>query len=325
MAQNSSHGINSVINEAKDLFPEIPKSPSPYIFFSFDLVNSTIYKNKQQEEWPAVFTQFFQVIIEEMKSRFQGIKVWKYIGDEILFFKPLNSRDELFEALPCAFQALNHTLENLQKAFPSIFKPLSLKGTIWFAPVMFIEGQELLGLKMGKMKNIAFEIISENDASLIDFMGPDIDIGFRISKYTEKGKLVISADLAYMLFTADSPGLLEKKKKNLVSNLKIVSYEDLKGIWDDRFYPVIWYYEDWSNIKNSFAYDDHFKSRIINNIYLKCFEELKELPGIFQQLELREEKDKLLEILEHAEKIAQEKTKEKPGIQIPIIAPSESS
>lgn len=312
MTDDSPTGINSTITEVDYLFPEIP--PCPYIFFSFDLVNSTLYKIKQKEDWPIVFAQFFRVIKEEMKNRFQDIKVWKYIGDEILFFMKLNSRNELSKILPCAFDALNCTLENLKKVFNSILEPLSLKSTIWLAPVMFIEGEELKNLGKIKTKNIAFEVNFENQTSLIDFVGPDIDTGFRISKYAEKGKLVVSAELAYMIFIVDL-------KKELFSNLKIVSYEDLKGIWDDRFYPIIFYYDDWNHIKNSFKYDDRFKSKIINNICSDNVENLDKLETIFQQLRFCEEINYIMTELESAEKVIEEKAKEKPGKQIPLIVP----
>ena len=214
MIQSSRDEIRQVALEDKDLFLKKPTSPLFYVFFSFDLVNSTIYKNEQKEKWPIVFAQFYQIIREEIKKEFQGIKVWKYIGDEILFYKMLNSTEELFEIVHGSFKALNCTLKNLKNSFRDIFKPLSLKGTIWGAPVMHVRGEELKKLEMEKSQNIALDVVYENQVSLKDFMGPDIDIGFRISKYAEKEKLVISADLAYMLLTAHPPNKELKKKQN---------------------------------------------------------------------------------------------------------------
>lgn len=323
MMQNSRDGIRQVAVEEEDLFVKIPPFPLLYVFFSFDLVNSTIYKSAQKGKWPVVFAQFYQVIRKEMKKKFQGIKVWKYIGDEILFFKILNSTKELLEIVTGSFDALNFTLENLKNSFPNIFKPLSLKGTIWCAPVMKTRGEELENLEMEKIQNIALDFTYENKANLRDFVGPDIDIGFRISKYAEKEKLVIGADLAYMILKAKAPRGI--KKDDLVKNLRIVSYEDLKGIWNDRYYPVIWYYKDWEKIKNTFEYDDRFKSGIINNVCLDQVHYLGELPKIFQQLNLRDEKDNLLRILKESERIAKERAKEKPGKRINIISSGESS
>lgn len=324
MTQGSRDDIRQVALGDKDLFFEKPTFPQLYVFFSFDLVNSTIYKNKQKEKWPIVFAQFYQIIREEMKKEFQGIKVWKYIGDEVLFFKMLNSNEELFEIVHGSFKALTFTLEKLKNSFPDIFKPLSLKGTIWEAPVMPVIGEELEKLEMEKTQNIALDVVYENQASLRDFMGPDIDIGFRISKYAEKEKLVISADLAYMLLKAHPPNKETKKKKNdLLQNLKIVSYEDLKGIWNDRYYPVIWYYKNWGKIKDTFEYDDRFKSKIINNVCLDQFDDLEELAKIFQQLNLKDEKDSILKILKESEKSAKEKAKEKAGKRIPVLTSDE--
>jgi len=320
MVTNSRAELRRLAATGKDLsFDElILPAPQLYVLFSFDLVNSTVYKNKQTKIWPSVFAQFYQVIKGEMKQRFHGIKILKYIGDEIIFFKEIISTGDLFEVIPGASEVLTSTLEQLGDLYNENFKPLSLKGTIWCAPVTVCKGEELKNLKMEGVRNIALDVVYENEVSLRDFMGPDIDIGFRISKYAEKEKLVISADLAYLLLKTNPPKNIMKAGEALVQNLRIVSYEDLKGIWDERYYPIIWYYNDWESIEDTFEYDDRFKHKIINNICLKQAKSLENLTGIFTQLGITDEKNKLLTILEESE-VLSKKEKLKKQTKIPVI------
>lgn len=296
MTQSSLKRLEEAF-EDKGLRFEKEQSPRLYIFYSFDLVNSTAYKTKQKEEWPFVFSVFYDALRKEMKQQFRTIEVWKYIGDEVLFFKVINSETELFEVIPGSFRVLTSIMKHLNNTFPGSLESLSLKGTIWCAPVVTPPGEELkdLDVKESKARNFALNFPHENHSTQKDFIGPDIDIGFRISKYSEKEKVVISADFAYLLLEANAPAGF--KKNDLIKNLKIVSYEDLKGIWNDRYYPVIWYYEDWENIKETFAYDERFKSKIVNNVCLGQVEPLEEIRKIFDQLNLLDEKNDLLKIL----------------------------
>ncbi|HLP61862.1 MAG TPA: hypothetical protein VK186_23675 [Candidatus Deferrimicrobium sp.] len=52
--------------------------PRIYIFFSFDLVNSTAYKEEQNDKWPKVFAQFYASIKKQMKEKFSTSLLWKY-------------------------------------------------------------------------------------------------------------------------------------------------------------------------------------------------------------------------------------------------------
>ncbi|HLP44478.1 MAG TPA: hypothetical protein VK469_00935 [Candidatus Kapabacteria bacterium] len=234
-----------------------------------------------------------------MKEKFSTSLLWKYIGDEVLFYKTLDSRTQLFETIPRTFEVLTSSLKHLSNSFPDIFKPLSIKGTIWSAKVVNVNGEEFENLNMNQARNIALAVSYENYV-LKDFIGPDIDTGFRISRHAGKGKLVISADFASLLLEAEAPNGV--KKDDLVKNLKIVSYEDLKGIWKDRYYPIIWYFKDWEKRNEEFDYDDRFRSKIINNICLEQTHDICELTKIFRQLGNLKNIDNLLALLMESEK-----------------------
>lgn len=93
-----------------------------------------------------------------------------------------------------------------------------------------------------------------------DFLGPDIDIGFRISKFALRKRLVVSAHLAWLLFheRAACPEIEDQ--------LRIVSLEILKGVWGGRHYSIIWFEKDWTQINDSFLYDEHLSSETVRRI-----------------------------------------------------------
>jgi len=296
MTDKSRQDLEKLVGSDRDLSEPEERGPRLYVFVSFDLVDSTAYKNKEKEVWPFVFTQFYEVIKAEMKKKFPGIKVWKYIGDEILFFMLVEAAEYLVEIIPQTFRVIKSAREHLRSSFPKVPDLPYLKGALWCAPVMTVEGEELRDLNLGAERNIAFDVVYENQASLKDFIGPDIDIGFRMSKYVTKEKLVVSAEIAYLL-------LKSGEASEIMDKLNIVSYENMKGIWDGRYYPIIWYFDDWARIKESFEYDDRFKSKLIDQVYLNQSGAIKdELPKAFEQLKKTGELDKWLGILKKGKK-----------------------
>jgi hypothetical protein len=64
----------------------------------------------------------------------------------------------------------------------------------------------------------------------LDFIGPDVDIGFRIAKSSHKNIVLIDAKLAYV-FSVLIP--------TFNKNSKIVLFEQLKGVWDQCHYPIV--------------------------------------------------------------------------------------
>lgn len=85
---------------------------------------------------------------------------------------------------------------------------------------------------------------------IIEFLGNDIDAGFRIKTNTQDRRLVISYDLAYIL----------SRDTDYLKNIHIITYKCLKGIWHNRLYPVIWYYDqkfvEGIPFEDSFYYDE---------------------------------------------------------------------
>lgn len=140
--------------------------------------------------------------------------IWKCLGDEILYAFIVCSREEVF-ALSSAFL---HTLRDfdakarLGQPSDSKTQLLRMKGTGWVANF--------------PTRNRSFKLFGRDD-----YFGPDMDIGFRISKFARPGLLCVSLDLAYLLAWLG---------EGRYFRAGIVAWEQLKGVWNDLRYPVIW-------------------------------------------------------------------------------------
>ena len=101
-------------------------------------------------------------------------------------------------------------------------------------------------------------------------MGPDIDEGFRLCEYAEKKQMIISPKLMYLLIRLRENDSDQINILNL--NFKIVNYVTMKGVWENRLYPIIMFCQhdpERSEIelwKEMFDYDAFDNSLLYANI-----------------------------------------------------------
>jgi len=246
-----------------------------YLFFSFDLVNSTSFKNTVKQ-WGKIFDGFIKQSKKLMEEDFPSARIWKMIGDEILFYLQVNSTNVLYEAPEKTFNILQKCIEFINKE-PEVKSNLSIKATIWAAVVNDSEEKdtELNTNIIVKDRNF--------DEFLFDFLGPDIDIGFRISKFAKNSILVIEAKLACLITKLET----EMEREHISEYMRIVSYEELKGVWNGRRYPIVWYRTDWRYSKDMFVYDEKYKDDIVRRIEDSrgtCLDSVSRLTKIFSDL-----------------------------------------
>ncbi|MCT2401526.1 hypothetical protein [Novosphingobium mangrovi (ex Huang et al. 2023)] len=202
------------------------------LFLSVDMVGSTQFKATAAargvdgwlETFRTFFTNFPLMLVGQMGFEFldeeetPAVDVWKAMGDEVIFTARPSSPEELVGIL----RVLLRTMRLYEAThFPKL--PLRLKGTAWLAD--FSEN------------NIALEIpeLSSGDASPhLDFIGPDLDLGFRLSKFARPASLVLSLDLVEMLLEADNRSTVA---------MYLVGREELKGVMFGRPYPIIWMHD----------------------------------------------------------------------------------
>ncbi len=248
-----------------------------YVFISIDLVDSTAYKYKYPKKWPKVFHDFYLISAEYLRSCFvySELKVWKRLGDEILFYVVIKDKTEMYKIL----EYIDNTLTIIQESL-SDDNSIYAKSSVWAADIT--EYNETIK----NYNNVALSTGCANDS--LDFIGSDIDTGFRITKYVTKGRIIVCAKLAYTLYKMQCP---DACKSNISEHLRIVSYEKLKGVWNNRAYPIIWYCRDWKNIV--FDYDEHMESAIIDNIKYKKIDSINKLDKMLADLGEKEEYDEL--------------------------------
>ncbi len=252
-----------------------------YLFFSFDLVNSTQFKLLYATRWPLVIMWFYDLAISQLNSRLALPQVWKFIGDEVLFFTKLQTKADLFKALPAAHDASHAVTEILHNRFPETRELLAVKSTVWLARADTLPPRDIEEVRVDgapcTARNIVVDGPMTSRLNHTDFLGPDIDIGFRISRHSLRSRTVVGADLAWLLYR------FRGENSKIESQLRIVSYEVLKGVWAGRYYPIIWYEENWQTPAR-FLYDEQFTSKTVEKICKREFgpdSEIKTIEAIF--------------------------------------------
>lgn len=256
------------------------------LFVSFDLVNSTAFK-AAHDRWPLVISQFYEITLREVRELSPEFKLWKFVGDEVLFFRPVSDFAQLAADIRGLFAAIGKVVQHMDATFEEAKNFLSVKGTAWLAKVTYIppgQMREVFQQEAGakSLCNIMVEVPHEEAGSVVDFLGPDVDVGFRVAKFSDKKKLVLSANLAKCLISYCPGDAIES------SFLKIVGIERLRGVWNGRPYPIIWYFEDWNGISNTFYYDEldgaTEGSALIKRVANKDYREIAFLRKIYADL-----------------------------------------
>lgn len=254
------------------------------LFFSFDIVNSTQYKTIALKDSQQIIKNIFDKLEKMIENNIPASKYWRTVGDEIIFYLQTSKKDEIKDSVDIIFSILNEIknqisngeikLENSSIDHYRYPELISIKGTCWLALV----GDTTNSLN--RKYNTGFML---NDNRL-EFQGHDIDIGFRVSKYTRKRRLALNFELAYIL----------SEYKSCENKLHFVGYQILKGVWNSRKYPIIWYHTNElkklidikyketndniiENFENSFFYDedDHCELTKNYNINKKNYRNIK--------------------------------------------------
>ena len=259
--------------------------PKTKLFFSFDIVNSTVYK-ANTAHWPIIIKGFLEYIRRcvQRDTDLEGASLWRVIGDEMVFVHPIYSMYELYSAVDAVFRVTQRlslsihtgkffeTLEEqkLQKREIDVLKSqdvLSVKSAAWIAVI----NREMTS----PYDNIEIEYPSDaSNMPIVEYLGQDMDTGFRLKSYTQPRRLVVSFEIACLL-----NDFLEEENPTRILN--ILDYKKLKGVWNNSLYPIIWYYNEDTlseviksfgikgkapNFSNSFYYDE-----AVDNELAQCF------------------------------------------------------
>lgn len=223
------------------------------IFLSVDLAGSTAFKNghgsRSEEdndpfpiwvssirrfyrEFPLLVSQHFrECIVEQCKAENFGPcpALWKTIGDELLFCSRVRSH----EHLACCVQAFLNALNAYGRILDQEGRHMDVKGAGWIAA--FPAPNVTVTLKeLPSVEYLAEELESRADEEpeKFDFLGRDIDSGFRVARHASSDRFVSSVELAWLLSEAH-------RSKLIVGAFAYHGRHILKGVLKDRPYPVI--------------------------------------------------------------------------------------
>ena len=200
------------------------------------------------------------------------------------FIASLSEIDCVYSIPENTYLTQKKVTSDLQNTFESLKKiHLDIKSTVWMAGTTELPKTSFYkktDLKTDSIfRNIKIALPLQNYMA-IDFIGPDMDIGFRVAKYAYPHKVVLSSDFAYLLLKMKKP----KGKKSIEENMKVVSFELLKGVWNGFLYPIIWYYPDWKSIDRDFYYADHKNNDIVEKVLLGRAYPLNKLESVYEEL-----------------------------------------
>lgn len=272
-------------------FAEKEREDTVVLFVSLDLVNSTAFKSVH-DTWPLVISRFYEISLTEIRDISTEFRLWKYVGDEVLFYRPVHDFHKLANDINRIFLAIGSVVEQMDAAFEEGKNFLSVKGTAWLAKVTYLPPGQMKAIldrqsSDRSLKNIMIDVPNEDIGQEVDFLGPDVDAGFRVAKFSDKKKLVLSANLAKCLISYCSGDSID------TSRLKIVGLEVLRGVWSGRHYPIIWYYDDWNSIGNSFFYDEVDEGSVGNDVVKRVargeYKEISVLKKIYNDLNKNKE------------------------------------
>ena len=201
------------------------------MFMSADLAQSAAFKATQQgegrAEWLTVFEAFFRelplILMGQIAQAFddvttlpEEIAVWKVMGDEIVFSAEPRNAEEALRLTEAFYRTVMRYDARLLERWP-----LRLKGCCWAAR---FPGRNI------EMEIPEMATVGGDGAVYSDYLGPDVDTGFRISGRADAGHVIISLDLAEALArVSDRRGL----------QFHYVGREVLKGVFCGRPYPLI--------------------------------------------------------------------------------------
>ncbi len=208
--------------------------PRTLLFLSVDIIGSSAHKSGAPygniEPWIVLFREFYkefpQVFIGKFNTEDGHLRpfLWKGIGDELVFVV-----DRLRKHKD-AVSAIKHFKDAVAKYSQTIETKkgkgsgLGLKASAWLAGCTAYN----------------FEIIMENGINIesdggikqpgkVEYLGPSIDLGFRLAKFATQRKFIVSCDLARLLVerTDDLVFFFDGKER-------------MKGVFNEKPYPVIW-------------------------------------------------------------------------------------
>lgn len=158
--------------------------------FSFDVVGSASYKTLRHgdgttPEWIPAFASFYEelplLFTAEIAHRFFNepgeipeVPVWKAIGDELVFMARPRSDHEI----SLLTEACVRTMAKANARFQELWQ-LQIHGVTWTVQ----EGS--------RNRAVRFRELESHADAVMDLIGPDVDLGFRLVSHAPAGGVLV--------------------------------------------------------------------------------------------------------------------------------------
>ena len=301
-----------------------------FLFFSFDLVNSTSFKAEHPSLWSSVFTCFYGQVLENLGIENYKTpndaddavcvrKLWKLIGDEVLVYVQIKELGQLYTQITSAAKALDKLMANIAETVQKdaqegiccaehcqdvgkvITSSLGIKAAAWLAECY--RGAD------AKASNIIYcPVTTTFSDKRIDFLGKEIDEGFRISKYAVKNKIIISPLLAWLIWKKAKED--EDEAKIVRANFKITAFAAMKGVWRNRKVPLVMFHQSFEHFMDVLEYDEldldiysNVKEAGVENFFKDKRFEIDRIDRILENVHKKGEAEKLYKKLKNTSDI----------------------
>ncbi len=201
----------------------------------------------------------------------------------MLYYAKITAISQLLDVLRSLCEKANQLTDELRKMVYADSSSnyaedlIGVKTAIWMAS--FSGSEEALNSKLEHINNIDFAgvnmdegfrmskcviqnkiIVDPKIAFIISLIGYGLNkssSGELIENLKTKSQKNLSADDLYELFfdkqdqtIKDSVNYIKDSFARSANNLRMIGYEECKGVWNKRKYPIIWYSENWNDTKN---------------------------------------------------------------------------
>ncbi len=209
------------------------------LFVSCDLTGSTAYKQGQPEggwelDFLAFYQQFPEMLGRHCREAGVDLRLWKPIGDELVFRTPVRSEKDVAAAVRVWLAAMDqYTDEVLAKkplntkggAFIGTFPGPDVEAGIHREPVESDSARGVVELNDEALKK------RDNDRFVYDYFGPSFDTGFRILGQASQRHFTLSVEVALAMLRHAVDG-------GDGTDLVLLGTRELKGVWRGRDYPL---------------------------------------------------------------------------------------
>lgn len=229
----------------------------PYVLFvSVDLTGSTEFKSRR-DKWHAHWVPFYDRVRTHLCRTGPNLKLLKLVGDEVVLYRELELGDRLptiveqvWKGLEkIAVEAANNEKHREYSAYSS--RLLGTKSTAWIAKVrnlgpLSAGDMDFVEARAGGARNISFSPTDANgNVEALDFVGRDIDAGFRHTGHTRDRVLALTPELAWLVVTTDQTQQVRGTAKQwelgaVAKAVRIIDWQKLKGTWYGRPAPISW-------------------------------------------------------------------------------------